>query len=112
MATKNSGEIVPVERQNGGVEQLFKANMQAMVKAAPRTVGDPSRLIRVAYNAIFYDEKLRACSHKSLLAGVMESLKLGLTIGGPMQEAWLIQFSAGRSVACPRPGDARGHTPR
>lgn len=79
------------------VEQLFRANMTALVKAAPRTTGDPTRLIRIAYNAIYYSAGLRDCTQRSLLAGVLESLKLGLTLGGPMQEAWLIPFNTKQS---------------
>jgi recombination protein RecT len=50
-------------------------------------------LIRIAYNSIASDEKLLQCTHASILGGMMEALKLGLTLGGPMQEAWLIPFN-------------------
>jgi recombination protein RecT len=97
MAKRNeaaeSTQIVAPAQQAQSIETLFKVNMPAMAKAAPRNVGDPARLIRIAFNTIFYDEKLRKCTHKSLLAGVMESLKLGLALGGPMQEAWLVPFN-------------------
>jgi len=88
-----AGQMQTAAVQRTGVEQLFRANMQALVKSTPRTVGDPTRLIRIAFNAINYDVKLRSCSQKSLLGGVLESLKLGLTLGGPMQEAWLVPFN-------------------
>lgn len=79
------------------IQKVFKANLDSIKKSAPRFVGDPSRLIRIAYNAIVYDEKLRKCTQASLVGGVMEALKLGLTLGGPMQEAWLIPFNDNRS---------------
>jgi recombination protein RecT len=98
-----AGQMQTASAGRSTVEQLFKANMTALVKAAPRTTGDPTRLIRVAYNAIHYDAKLRECTQRSLLAGVLESLKLGLTLGGPMQEAWLVAFNTKQSDGSYRP---------
>ena len=74
------------------IQRLFKANLPAIQKSAPRFIGDAGRLIRIAYNSIVYDDKLRKCTQASLIGGVLEALKLGLTLGGPMQEAWLIPF--------------------
>jgi recombination protein RecT len=79
------------------IQKLFTANLPAIKKQAPRYVGDPARLIRIAYNTIVYDEKLRKCTQASLVGGVLEALKLGLTLGGPMQEAWLIPFNDNRN---------------
>lgn len=79
------------------IQRLFTANLPAIKKSTPRYVGDPGRLIRIAYNTIVYDDKLRQCTQASLVGGVMEALKLGLTLGGPMQEAWLIPFKDNRS---------------
>lgn len=85
-------QLVKLDDRSKSVQQLFTVNMAAMAKAVPRTVGDPNRLIRVAFNSIAYNPDLLQCSHQSLLAGVMEAVKMGLTIGGPMQESWLIPF--------------------
>jgi recombination protein RecT len=78
------------------IQRLFAANLDSMKKSAPRFVGDAGRLIRVAYNAIVYNDDLRKCTHESLIGGVMECIKLGITIGGPMQEGWLIPFNDSR----------------
>lgn len=75
------------------VQRLFTANLDSLRKSAPKAGGDPGRLVRIAYNSIVYDDKLRRCTQASLIGGVMEALKLGLTLGGPMQEAWLIPFN-------------------
>jgi recombination protein RecT len=61
-------------------------------------MGDPGRLLRIAYNNVAFDSALLECSSTpagmaSIFGGVMEALKLGLTIGGPMQESWLIPFN-------------------
>lgn len=76
------------------VGQLFKVNKTRILSGVPRTIGgDPSRLLAIAYNSIVYgDPKLMLCTHASLLGGVMEALKMGITIGGPMQESWLVPF--------------------
>lgn len=83
--------IAPADR-NKAIERLFRTNLEALKKSAPRFVGDPGRLIRVAYNSIVYNPDLAECTQASLIGGVMEALKLGLLLGGPMQEAWLIPF--------------------
>ena len=85
-------QLVKLDDRSKNIQQLFTVNMPALVKSAPRTVGDPNRLIRVAFNSIAYNPDLLLCTHSSLLAGVMEAVKLGLTIGGPMQESFLLPF--------------------
>lgn len=80
------------------ISKLFEVNGKRIVKAVPRSIGaDPNRLLTIAFNAIIYDPKLAECTHASLLGGVMEALKLGVTLGGPMQEAWLIPFKNGKT---------------
>lgn len=91
------GQLVQLGEQARVVQHVFTANLQAMAKMVPRTMGDPSRLLRIAYNSVAYDPLLletskTAAGMASIVGGVMEALKLGLTIGGPMQEAFLIPF--------------------
>lgn len=90
-------EIYRAQDREKLVQRLFEANMNALKRSAPRAGGDPARLIRIAYNSIVYDEKLRECTQISLMGGVLEALKLGLTLGGPMQEAWLLPFRNGKT---------------
>ena len=90
-------QLIRLDDRAKVLEGVFKQNMGALEKVVPRTMGDPSRLLRIAYNNIAYDTALLECSSTpvgmaSIFGGVMECLKLGLTIGGPMQEAWLIPF--------------------
>lgn len=87
-------QLVRREEQAARVQQLFARNRDRILKGVPRSIGsDPSRLLSIAYNAVIYDEKLVQCTHVSLLGGVMEALKMGITIGGPMQESWLVPFN-------------------
>lgn len=91
-------QLIRLDDRAKALENVFKTNMGAMAKVVPRTMGDPSRLLRIAYNNVAYDTALLECSSTpagmaSIFGGVMECLKLGLQIGGPMQEAWLIPFN-------------------
>lgn len=98
-------QLVTLDDRAKTLQNVFTANMGAMAKMCPRTMGDPSRLIRIAYNSIAYDSALVEVTQTkegmaSIFGGVMEALKLGLTIGGPAQEAWLIPFNVkGTKVA-------------
>jgi recombination protein RecT len=90
-------QLIRLDDRAKTLESVFKQNMGALSKVVPRTMGDPSRLLRIAYNNVAYDTALLECSATpqgmaSIFGGVMECLKLGLQIGGPMQEAWLIPF--------------------
>jgi len=88
-------ELQRIDERGRGIHYLFTQNQKALIGSAPKGAshGDPNRLIRIAYNTIATDENLLQCTHVSLLGGVLEALKLGLTLGGPMQEAWLLPFN-------------------
>jgi recombination protein RecT len=90
-------QLVRLDDRSKLLNTLFSSNMNAMAKMVPRTMGDPNRLLRIAYNNVAYNTDLLEClatpsGTASVFGGVMEALKLGLTIGGPMQESWLIPF--------------------
>jgi recombination protein RecT len=50
------------------------------------------RVTRVAYLAVYRDEKLRNCDSVSIVNGVVGAASLGLEIGGPSGEAYLLPF--------------------
>jgi len=85
-------QLIPLAERGRHLTYLFQQNKTVLLESAPKAGGDPMRLVRIAYNSIANDEKLLQCTHASILGGIMEALKLGLTLGGPMQEAWLIPF--------------------
>ena len=85
-------QLVQMDRRSQDIVNLFKLNRDRMVRAAPKGM-DPNRLLAVAFNAIVYNTDLLQCTRESLIGGAFEALKLGLTLGGPMQEAWLIPFN-------------------
>lgn len=90
-------QLVQLTKASNDIAQLFKANSQRMIRAAPRGF-DPQRLLSIAFNAICYNTDLLQCTRESLIGGSFEALKLGLTLGGPMQEAWLIPFNNRRNI--------------
>lgn len=91
-------KIYKAEDEGKVIQQLFSVNLDHLKKSAPRFLGSyAERLIRIAYSTIVFDDKLRRCTQASLMGGVLEALKLGLTLGGPMQEAWLIPFKDNRN---------------
>lgn len=85
-------QLVRVDQQAGLIKRVFAENHARMVRLVPKTAGDPNRLLSIAFSTIAYDSKLVLCTPESLFGGVLETLKLGLTIGGPAQESWLIPF--------------------
>lgn len=91
------GQLIKLDEQAKYVEKVFKGNMEALSRSVPAGTGDPSRLVRIAYNTIAYDPKiLEVCQTQRgmgiVLGCVMEALKLGLTVGGPAGESWIIPF--------------------
>lgn len=85
-------QLVQLTKQSDLIAELFRLNRERMTRATPRNL-DPARLLAIAFNAIAYNTDLLVCTRESLIGGVFESMKLGLTLGGPMQEAWLIPFT-------------------
>ena len=90
------GELVPVSEQQKMVQSVFTSNAEALKRSVPRGF-DPDRLLRIAYNTITRDPKIlelcqTAGGMRIVLGHVSEALKLGLTIGGPAQECWIIPY--------------------
>ena len=61
---------------------------------APRGV-DPNRILELAYTAMREDPKLMDCTAASLVGGLVMSLRLGLEIGGPLGQSYLVPFKNG-----------------
>ena len=53
---------------------------------------DADRVTRVAYLACYRDEKLRRADAVSIVNAVVAAASLGLEVGGPSQEAYLLPF--------------------
>ena len=85
-------QLLSLSNRAGIITKVFKDNRDRLLRLAPKTSGDPGRLLSIAYATIAYDSDLVQCTPESLFGGVVEALKLGITLGGPMQEGWLIPF--------------------
>lgn len=90
-------QLVRLDDRSKGIQAMLNdaENKRALLMSVPRTLGGQdaaARLLRIAFNAVCYDDKLVVCTQRSIMAGIFEALKLGLTLGGPMQEAWLIPY--------------------
>lgn len=85
-------QLIRLDQRSQTIVKLFEDNKKRMIAAAPRSTGDPMRIFQIAFNSIAYNTDLLECTQQSLVGGVFESLKLGIALGGPMQEGWLIPF--------------------
>ncbi|MDR7420016.1 MAG: recombinase RecT [Armatimonadota bacterium] len=85
-------QLLRVDQRADAIKRVFLQNHQRLLRMVPRTAGDPNRLITIAFSTIALDADLVRCTPESLFGGVIETLKLGLTTGGPLQESWLIPF--------------------
>lgn len=85
-------QLTRLDARSNIITTLFNDNRKNMLRAAPKSTGNPERIFAIAYNAIVYNTDLLACTQESLVGGVFEAIKLGITLGGPMQEGWLIPF--------------------
>jgi|SRR5579875_972042 len=94
----------------GAMEQAAKAqDRQALVRswlsqlepelrrAVPRGV-DADRIVRLALTEIRRNPDLLACTRDSLLGGVMWSAQLGLEIGPPLGQSYLVPFRHGGTL--------------
>jgi len=77
--------------------------LKAMLAKATETIRaivpqhiDPERVTRVAYLACYRDEKLRTADAVSVVNAVVAAASLGLEIGGPAGEAYLVAFWNGK----------------
>lgn len=86
------GQLVKLDDRAKTIAQLFEVNRKRMISLAPRSTGNPERIFQIAFQNIAYNTDLLLCSQESLIGGVFEAIKLGITLGGPMQEGWLIPF--------------------
>lgn len=83
--------LAPIDLKKREIAALFKRNEARFDAIAPKGFHG-ARLAQIALTNIMQTPKLALCSKESLFAGVVESMKLGLALGGPAQESWLIPY--------------------
>jgi recombination protein RecT len=80
-----------IAKKQAPIVQLIESRREDFNKLITDAIG-LERFMRVAMTTIGRSPKLQACSQASLLAGIMDAAQLGLEIGGPLQEGWLIPY--------------------
>lgn len=91
-ATTPKGEIVP---RNGAPKTDLPSMLERLrpeiARAVPRHV-NPDRMLRIALTTLRMNANLMKCTPASFLGAVMSASQLGLEIGGPLAQAYLIPY--------------------
>lgn len=90
--TDGSGQIVPRNgQQKQGLPEMLERLKPEIARAVPRHV-NPDRMLRIALTSLRMNAELMNCTPASFLGCVMSAAQLGLEIGGPMAQAYLIPY--------------------
>src|SRR5438552_13330063 len=79
------------QEESKGIKSLFEAAKQQIRDVAPKHLS-PERLMRVALMTISRTPALAECTPHSLLKSFMTATQLGLEVGGPLGEAYLVPY--------------------
>ena len=94
-ATKPPSTVADYKKPTNaaGLQRLAQGMMSQIKAAIPATVATHAdRLVRCLLNECSRTPKLLECTPQSLLGGVVVAAQLGLEIGGPMGQAYLLPF--------------------
>src|SRR5262245_11420154 len=76
-----------------GLKEFTPAVVGQMNRALPRFLaGQGERLVRCLFTCVQNGPKLLDCTPISLFGGVIQSGQLGLELGGPLGQAYLIPY--------------------
>lgn len=90
--TKTNGEIVPRNAPaKGDLAAMLEKLKPEIARAVPRHV-NPDRMLRIALTTLRMSPDLQRCTPASFLGAVMSASQLGLEIGGPLAQAYLLPF--------------------
>lgn len=84
-------QIVPAEKKYMTVRDLIEKSKTRITQALPKHLS-ADRLINVALFSIRSTPGLLACDQGSLVNAVIQSSQLGLEIGGPLQQCYLVPY--------------------
>jgi recombination protein RecT len=96
-------QLVTVDKRAGFLGRVMRENEKFLTASMPQGV-DKVRLRALAFNAVAFNSSLSDCLETragqiSVVAGVMESLKLGIELHSSLGEGWLIPFRDARQNA-------------
>ncbi len=91
--TDSSGQIIPRNGQTKakGLPEMLESLRPEIARAVPKHV-NPDRMLRIALTSLRMNADLMKCTPASFLGCVMSAAQLGLEIGGPMAQAYLIPY--------------------
>lgn len=94
-------QLITVDKRAAFIGRVMKENEKFLTASMPQGV-DKVRLRALAFNAVAFNSDLIEClDHRagqlSIVAGVMESLKLGIELHSSLGEGWLIPFNDNRA---------------
>lgn len=90
-AARGAQALKPGEGNVKTVKDMVASIVGDVGAIAPRGV-DPNRILELAYTAMREDPKLMDCTAASLVGGLTMSIRLGLEIGGPLGQSYLVPF--------------------
>ncbi len=89
--TTANGQIVPRAERKNDITALLQKMGPEIARAVPKHV-NPDRMLRIAMTALRVNQDLMKCTPGSFLGCVLSAAQLGLEIGGPLAQAYLIPF--------------------
>jgi recombination protein RecT len=89
--TKENGQIVPKNQTKNDMTALLQRMGPEIARAVPKHV-NPDRMLRIAMTALRVNPDLMKCTPGSFLGCVLSAAQLGLEIGGPLAQAYLIPY--------------------
>jgi recombination protein RecT len=93
IVTKDNGQIVPRSERKNDLSSLLQRMGPEIARAVPKHV-NPDRMLRIALTALRVNPALMNCSPGSFLGCVLSAAQLGLEIGGPLAQAYLIPYKS------------------
>jgi recombination protein RecT len=89
--TQPNGELVPRNQPKNDMATLLQKMGPEIARAVPKHV-NPERMLRISMTALRMNPELMKCSPGSFLGCVLSAAQLGLEIGGPLAQAYLIPY--------------------
>lgn len=94
-------QLIRADARAGFIGRVLKDNEKFLTASMPAGV-DKARLRALAFNAVAFNQGLAECletkpGQLSIVAGIMESLKLGIELHSALGEGWLVPFNDNRA---------------
>jgi len=88
---KNQDRQLTISELRGALAGI-KSHIEQALPATARRYLTPERVTKIALMAISRQPMLMACTRESILRSVMDATTLGLELGGPLGQAYLVPY--------------------